>query len=260
MKIVIVTGGFDPVHSGHIAYLKAARELGDRLIVGVNSDQWLERKKGKSFMPVTERVSIIENLKPVDGVLLFNDNDGSAVEAIKNVRQLYPDADLVFANGGDRTNVNIPEMSFEDDRLTFEFGVGGTNKANSSSWILKDWEAPKVKREWGYYRNLYDGDGFKVKELVIAPHSALSMQQHKHRSETWNIVSGKASVVTNHRITSDPFDGANIWQLHKDNPFNISKNTWHQGRNDNDEPAHIVEIWKGDSKELTEDDIERYDP
>ena len=87
MKIVIVTGGFDPVHSGHIAYLKAARELGDRLIVGVNSDQWLERKKGKSFMPVTERVSIIENLKPVDSVLLFNDDDGYAVEAIKNARQ-----------------------------------------------------------------------------------------------------------------------------------------------------------------------------
>ena len=88
MKIVLVTGGFDPLHSGHIEYFKAAKELGDRLIVGVNSDAWLERKKGRAFMPSYERVSIIENLKMVDGVILFNDNDGTAIEAIKNIKQL----------------------------------------------------------------------------------------------------------------------------------------------------------------------------
>ena len=62
MKVVLVTGGFDPIHSGHIAYFKAARALGDKLIVGVNSDSWLTRKKGRSFMPVNERVTIIENI------------------------------------------------------------------------------------------------------------------------------------------------------------------------------------------------------
>ena len=83
--IVLVTGGFDPIHGGHIDYFNAAKKLGDLLIVGVNSDSWLERKKGQSFMPITERVKIIENLKMVDRCMLFNDNDNSAIEAIKNV-------------------------------------------------------------------------------------------------------------------------------------------------------------------------------
>ena len=65
--IVLVTGGFDPIHSGHIAYFKAARKLGDKLIVGVNSDAWLNRKKGRAFMPFSERSDIIHNLKMVYG-------------------------------------------------------------------------------------------------------------------------------------------------------------------------------------------------
>ncbi len=116
-----------------------------------------------------------------------------------------------------------------------------------------------VTREWGYYIVLHEGDGFVVKELVINPHSKLSMQRHRHRSETWNIVKGKAHIITNHRIDGNPFDGAFIHYLHKENPFQISKLTWHSGRNDSDEPAHIIEIWKGKSEYLTEDDIERYD-
>ena len=116
-----------------------------------------------------------------------------------------------------------------------------------------------IKREWGHYIVLYEGDGFTVKELVINPHSKLSMQRHQRRSETWNIVKGRASIITNHRITGDPFDGAYVHHLHKENPFTIPKLTWHSGRNDNDEPAHIIEIWKGNSKYLSEDDIERWD-
>ena len=75
--IVIATGGFDPVHSGHIAYLQAARALGDQLIVGVNSDAWLTRKKGRAFMPYRERRAVIENLRSVDAVIEYNDDDGS---------------------------------------------------------------------------------------------------------------------------------------------------------------------------------------
>jgi len=71
-KIVLVTGGFDPIHSGHIEYLKSAKKLGDILIVGVNSDDWLTRKKGRPFMPITERTTLIENLKMVNHVILFN--------------------------------------------------------------------------------------------------------------------------------------------------------------------------------------------
>jgi len=131
MKIVLVTGGFDPLHSGHIAYFKAARILGDMLIVGLNSDNWLTRKKGSSFMPWNERQSIVDNLSMVDNVFAFNDDDGSARYFIQQVREQYPDADLIFANGGDRTKDNIPEMDIIDNNLTFEYGVGGAYKKNS---------------------------------------------------------------------------------------------------------------------------------
>jgi D-beta-D-heptose 7-phosphate kinase/D-beta-D-heptose 1-phosphate adenosyltransferase len=136
MRVVLVTGGFDPLHSGHMEYFNAARALGDKLIVGVNSDAWLARKKGKAFMPITERTTIIQNLKMVDHCILFNDDDDTAIEAIKNVKQLYPGCDLIFANGGDRTAKNIPEIEVKD--VIFMFGVGG-DKKNSSSDILRNW-------------------------------------------------------------------------------------------------------------------------
>jgi D-beta-D-heptose 7-phosphate kinase/D-beta-D-heptose 1-phosphate adenosyltransferase len=136
MKVVLVTGGFDPLHSGHIDYFKAAKSLGDKLIVGLNSDAWLERKKGRAFMSINERVSIVENLKMVDGVILFNDDDGSAIEAIRNAKLLYPQSEIIFANGGDRTANNIPELVVKD--VIFMFGIGGTKKASSSD-LLRNW-------------------------------------------------------------------------------------------------------------------------
>ena len=140
MTIVLVTGGFDPIHKGHIAYFNAAKKLGDKLIVGMNSDSWLTRKKGRPFMPIDERITIVQNLKMVDEVILFDDTDGSAIEAIKNVRSLFPDDLIIFANGGDRVEGNTLELSIKDNNLKFVWGVGGTNKLNSSSWILNKWK------------------------------------------------------------------------------------------------------------------------
>ena len=259
-KIVLVSGGFDPLHSGHIAYFEAARKLGDKLWVGLNSDSWLARKKGRHFMPITERASIVKNLRMVDRVVTdFDDSDGSASGAIHKAFTLGAEH-IVFANGGDRGTGNTPEQ--HDFRHTpnieFVFGIGGEDKKNSSSWILKDWRAPRVDREWGYYRELYSGDGFAVKELVIAPHSNLSMQRHKHRSETWNLVSGEAYVLTS-KNNIDPYDGATRQKLTPPNPVDIPRGVWHQGCNDTDKPAHIVEIWKGPSNLLSESDIERVD-
>ena len=137
-KIVLVTGGFDPLHSGHLAYLKDASKLGDKLIVGLNSDDWLCRKKGKNFLPEKERHEILSAIRYVDGCIIFNDQDDTAIEAIKNVKMLFPFAQIIFANGGDRTEDNIPEMVFDD--VIFVFGVGGKDKKNSSSWILKKYK------------------------------------------------------------------------------------------------------------------------
>ena len=135
-RIVLVTGGFDPLHRGHIAYFKSARELGDVLIVGLNSDAWLERKKGIYFMNAEDRRAVIEELRGVDVVIEFDDEDGTAKDAINKCLTENPEDVIVFANGGDRTSDNIPEMEIESKRLYFVFGVGGEDKKNSSSWIL----------------------------------------------------------------------------------------------------------------------------
>lgn len=140
MKIVLVTGGFDPVHSGHVDYFYAAKALGDKLWVGLNSDRWLTAKKGKPFMPWNEREAVVGNLKPVDYVFAFNDADGSARDAIRYAAKFAKQDDvIIFANGGDRTSTNIPEMDVGIGNVEFVFGVGGENKKNSSSWILKKW-------------------------------------------------------------------------------------------------------------------------
>tara|TARA_B100000131_G_scaffold204919_1_gene197017 strand:- start:1193 stop:1624 length:432 start_codon:yes stop_codon:yes gene_type:complete len=140
MIVVIVSGGFDPLHSGHIAHFKEAKALGDILVVGLNSDDWLTRKKGKPFMPIDERLTIIRELKMVDYALAFNDDDNSSRDLIGKVLEMYK-SHVIFANGGDRTKDNIPEIeTFGDDpRVSFEFGVGGDYKKNSSSWILENW-------------------------------------------------------------------------------------------------------------------------
>lgn len=139
-KVVLVTGGFDPIHSGHVAYIRAARELGDVLVVGVNSDSWLARKKGAAFLPSEERLAIMSELRSVDVLIVFDDSDGTAIDAIHKVLEMFPGDEIVFANGGDRTLDNIPEMGVKSERLTFVFGVGGEDKKNSSSWILKKYK------------------------------------------------------------------------------------------------------------------------
>ena len=137
MKIVICSGGFDPIHSGHIAYFRSAKRLGDTLVVGVNSDEWLTRKKGKPFMPFRERLEIVQSIKYVDYVMSFNDDDDSAILLIDNVKKAWPKDEIIFANGGDRNPSNNREANVEG--VTFVFGIGGSHKMNSSSEILKTW-------------------------------------------------------------------------------------------------------------------------
>jgi cytidyltransferase-like protein len=251
MKIVLVTGGFDPIHSGHIAYFKSARTLGDMLIVGLNSDEWLERKKGRAFMPWNERLCIINNLSMVDEVYTFDDEDGSARHFIQQARAHYPDATLVFANGGDRTKDNIPEMDVQDNNIEFVFGVGGENKANSSSWILEEWKAPKTLRPWGYYRVLYEMPGTKVKELTVMPGQSLSMQRHVDRAEHWHVSKGQCIVNSmmsgGYRLPSK--------QLALHDTHQVPAGEWHQLSNPFDEPVRLIEIQYG--SRCVEEDIER---
>ena len=250
MKIIIVSGGFDPIHSGHIAYFKSAKELGDKLIVALNSDEWLINKKGRFFMPFLERKAIVENLSCVDLVLNFEDDEqGSAINALIKVKEMHPDDQIIFANGGDRNKENIPEMSV--DNISFQFSVGGDYKKNSSSWILKNWQYHHEKRLWGSFYNLYEEDQVKVKELIVAPGKGMSFQKHFKRSEIWLV--SKGSCIVNYS-KDDPDNKQNI-KLNKFDHYLVPLGEWHQITNPFEETCHLIEIQYGE--ECIEEDIER---
>ena len=250
MKIVLVTGGFDPIHSGHLAYFQSAKKLGDRLVVGLNSDEWLTRKKGRPFMLMSERFALVSALSIVDEVVVYNDDDNSSCDAIQLIKQRYPDKQIVFANGGDRTRDNIPEMVFDD--VEFAFGVGGENKMNSSSWILEDWKKPRTGRAWGYYRVLHEvGSQTKLKELTVNPKTCLSMQRHDQRAEFWFVAEGTAAVYTLNN--SSDHDLVGHFNMH--DYIWIKKNQWHMLCNETDHPLKLIEIQYGN--DCVEEDIER---
>ena len=138
-SIVLVSGGFDPVHSGHIKLIEEASIYGN-VVVLLNSDKWLQNKKGKAFLPFEERKIIMHALKKVIDVIKCGEVDTTCIDGIKNILKKYPDNKIKFANGGDRNNNSTPETVFcEKNGIELLWGIGGENKSNSSSWILKKW-------------------------------------------------------------------------------------------------------------------------
>jgi len=249
MKIVVVSGGYDPCHAGHIRLFNSAKTYGDYLIVGLNSDAWLERKKGRAFMPFRERAAIVRNLKAVDEIMAFDDSDGTANHLLEKVLEIYgKDHDIIFANGGDRIPDNVPENV---KGVHYIYGVGGETKENSSSWILENWKSPKTERPWGYYRVLHEVPGMKVKELTVMPHQELSMQRHHKRAEYWIVSEGMCDVDaimdSGYKLPSK--------MLYKHDAYRVPVADWHQLKNPYDDPCRIVEIQYGE--ECNEDDIER---
>jgi len=251
VKISVVSGGFDPIHSGHISYINAAKKHGDYLIIALNSDDWLREKKGKEFMPFEERKSILESIKNVDEVLSFEDDKlGSCMDALNKIKAKFPDDEIIFCNGGDRGKDNIPEMSVSG--VTFQFSVGGDDKKNSSSWILKNWKYDKERRVWGEFFNLFEDDQVKVKELIIEPKKGMSLQKHHKRSEIWLVSQGKC-LVNYSKVSPDKTEEI---ALDKHNSLHVELGDWHQITNPFNETCKIIEIQYG--KETIEEDIERY--
>ena len=242
-KVSIVSGGFDPVHSGHINLMLSAKELGDELIVLLNSDSWLTRKKGRPFMNFFERKMVLENMWFVDKVIEFNDDDDTAVDGLEKVVKMYkPDDDIYFCNGGDRNSLDdIPEKGVAGIQL--KFGVGGDTKMNSSSKLVNEYFSKPTPRDWGRWDVLknYEQFGVKVKELVIKPGQSTSLQRHKHRSELMLVADGELTNMG--------------YKTKKHDYCLISNEQWHKLENKGDKDLHIVEIQFGTS--CIEEDIER---
>jgi cytidyltransferase-like protein len=246
-SIVIVTGGFDPIHSGHISYIKAAKQLGELLFVGANSDSWLTQKKGRPFMPIHERLAILSALEGVDEVWEFDDSDNSSRDLIRKVRQQYPGTRIIFANGGDRVEGNVPEQDMQesDSLLEFAFGVGGENKMNSSRWILEKWQYDRTDRDWGHFDILKDYPGCKLKEIVVEPNHCLSYQQHDHREELWLVREGSGTVIIDEQAQL----------IYTGDYVHVPRGSWHQLINGGKSQLKIIEIQYG--TKCDETDIRR---
>lgn len=258
-KICLVTGGFDPVHSGHIDYINSAKNYSDYVVVGINSNDWLVNKKKLYLMPWQERASVIKNLKSVDQVIAFDDRDGSAIDAIRQCLEISKT--VVFANGGDRASDNTPEaIAFEDDkRVQFIYGAGGEDKKNSSSLLLSDFtdkyisifmpsgldNITTIDAPWGSHTAFLDDKGYKVKQLKVRPGGILSLQKHQHRMEHWVVGSGTATVELDGKVST----------LHASDYINIPLQSTHRLSNNTDQDLIVLEVQCGDI--LEESDIIR---
>lgn len=136
---VAVSGGFDPIHAGHVRLFQEAKRLGDKLVVILNNDNWLKKKKGYVFMREDERKEVIAALAAVDEVIISgHESDSEDMSVNTELKRLHPD---IFANGGDRTIGNIPEVAVcKEMKCEVVFGVGRGGKIQSSSQLLNNFK------------------------------------------------------------------------------------------------------------------------
>ena len=138
--IVLISGWFDPIHSGHLTLIQEASKFGN-VVVLLNSDKWLRNKKGKEFLPYAEREIIMGSIKKVIDVISFDDSDTTCINGIKKAISKYPNHKIKFANGGDRNIESTPETEFcKKNNVESLWNIGGNYKKNSSSSILKTWK------------------------------------------------------------------------------------------------------------------------
>ena len=252
MNTIVLSGGFDPVHDGHVAMFEAAAKKYDYVVVGLNSDEWLQRKKGKAFMPFEVRETILRSIKWIDEVCDFDDSDDSAIDLLHQTALTHPN--LTFGNGGDRKSGNYPEYDFcRQQHILIDDTLGGSHKQNSSSDFLSEWRIEKCERDWGEWKVLNNyNNTTKVKELVVFPKQSLSWQKHEHRSELWFVRQGLATVYY-----SLDFEGKNVrtaW-IQKHRTFTLEQGKWHQLVNETEEPLSVIEIQYG--SDCSEHDIIR---
>jgi len=221
MKRIAISGGFDPIHPGHIEMIERAQEFGEVHII-LNSDEWLIRKKGFFFQPWHDRKKILEAYTPH---VHANEDDehGSVCEALRRIK---PD---IFGNGGDRKKDNIPEYNLCDELgIEMVFGLG--DKYASSSAINGK---QRVMTRWGWYDVILDMPNLKVKMLHVDAGKTLSLQRHEKRSEFFFMPNGEMRINLPH--------------------------VWHVLEAPKDQSLDVLEVQVGESHEEDEHSISETD-
>ena len=248
ISIGLVSGGFDPLHSGHIDMINYAAERNAAVAVALHSDEWLIRKKSNFFMTWGERQLIMLAINGVSDVIKFNDADDSINNAIAYLKERYPGWHINFYNGGDETHNNILEiLKYQADPLVqFHFGAGGDYKKNSSSELLDRWEnhsKHSVQKSWGFYNTFLQHPNTKLRSFTVYPRHSMTMQQHKHRSEHWYVVKGSGIV----EYQDSPKAEMICVDLEQYNIITIPTSCWHRLHNTTDEELQMIEIQFGES-------------
>ena len=243
----IVSGGFDPVHVGHLRMFQAANKLADKVIVLLNNDNWLVKKKGKPFMNQEQRKEILEEFISVTKVIIQKSSEKSSSLAIREFALKNPNKKLCYCNGGDRSNIkNILEAKIcSEFNIELEFEIGGKEKIESSSQLTKNYLGDIEKRPWGNYHIIAKNTGYQIKEIKVNQNSKLSLQKHKSRSEFWQIVKGESKIIIEEKE----------YFLKEKEHIYIPKNTIHRIENIGKEELIFIEIQLGEN--LKEDDIIR---